>query len=208
MASSKTLIEDEEITTDADTVEDEETLTDEDTILDEEVLPPEDEIEEEAILSSEVLDNSDVLDTAGVSEEDLGMLSDENLDKVEEYFRLKGVMRTLRNDLKDHKAQMPDNQELDKLTKKVKELREKVKDDETVKTLTEKMQTTKERVELLKELIRIELLETAKDEVKRHGRKLKLVHILKEMKDQDENAGKGGKKAFSKGGGGKSIFRN
>lgn len=171
--------------------------------LDEEELPPEEEVEEDAILTSEVLE-SPVLDTAGVSEEDLGMLSDENLDKVEEYFKLKGVMRTLRNDLKDHKAQMPDNQELDKLSKKVKELREKVKDDETVKTLTEKMQTTKERVELLKELIRIELLETAREEVKRHGRKLKLVHILKEMKDQDENAGK--KKPFK--GGGKSIFRN
>lgn len=197
MASTKTLIEDEE------TLPEEVEVTSDP--LDEEELPPEDEsVEEEAILTSEVINDSDVLDTAGVSEEDLGMLSDENLDKVEEYFRLKGVMRTLRNDLKDHKAQMTDNQELDQLSKKVKELREKVKDDETVKTLTEKMQTTKERVELLKELIRIELLETAKEEVKRHGRKLKLVHILKEMKDQDENAGK--KKQFK--GGGKSIFRN
>lgn len=198
MANSKTMIEDEEILPEEEVIQEGETL-------DEEELPPEDEsLEEEAILTSEVINDSDILDTAGVSEEDIGMLSDENLDKVEEYFRLKGVMRTLRNDLKDHKAQMPDNQELDKLSKKVKELREKVKDDETVKTLTEKMQTTKERVELLKELIRIELLETAKEEVKRHGRKLKLVHILKEMKDQDENAGK--KKPFK--GGGKSIFRN
>jgi len=130
------------------------------------------------------------------------LLTNENLDKVEEYFKLKGVIRTLRNDLKDHKVQMPDNQELDKLSKKVKELREKVKDDETVKTLTEKMMVTKERVELIKELIRIELLETSKDEVKRNGRKLKLVHILKEMKDQEDKPN--GKKPFT----GKSVFRN
>ncbi len=111
-------------------------------------------------------------------------LSDPNLDKVEEYFKIKGVMRTLRNDLKDHKIQMTEHEELEKLQKKVKELREKVKEDETVKELTEKLMTMKERMELLKELIRIELLETAKEEVKKDGRKLKLVSILKEMKDE------------------------
>jgi len=131
------------------------------------------------------------------------LLTDENLDKVEEYFKLKGVMRTLRNELKDHKMQMPEYKEFDDLSKKVKELREKIKDEETVKLLSEKMLVTKERVELLKELIRIELLETAKEEVKRNGRKLKLVHILKEMRDQEDRKG-GGKKPFA----GKSVFRN
>lgn len=111
-------------------------------------------------------------------------LSDPNLDKVEEYFKIKGVIRTLRNDLKDHKIQMEEHEELDKIQKIIKELREKIKDHETVKEMTEKMQTMKETMELLKELIRIELLETAKEEVKKDGRKLKLVSILREMKDE------------------------
>lgn len=165
--------------------------------LDEENLPPEEEIIEE-IVEAEIIDS-----TAPVDDDPAKVLSDENLDKVEEYFRLKGVLRTLRNDLKDHKAQMPEHEELDKVSKRVKELREKIKDDETVKTLTEKTQTTKERLELIKELIRIELLETAREEVKRNGRKLKIINILREMKDQDDNKGK------KKGGfNGKSIFRN
>lgn len=70
--------------------------------------------------------------------------------------------------------------------KKVKELKEEVKNDETVKTLTEKLSVNKERMELLKELIRIELLESAQEEVKRNGRKLKIMNILKEMKDEGD----------------------
>ncbi len=129
------------------------------------------------------------------------LLTNENLDKVEEYFKLKGVMRTLRNDLKDLKAQSEDYAELTKIVKKAKELRDKIKEDENIRNITEKLEVTKERAELLKELIRIELLETAQEEVKRNGRKLKIVNILKEMKDEDD-------KKKSKFKGGKSIFRS
>jgi hypothetical protein len=121
-----------------------------------------------------------------VSDSTNDILSDENLDKVAEYFKIKGVLRTLRNDIKDLKIQIPENEELDKLGKKIKELREKIKDNEEVKILTEKIQDAKERMELLKELIRIELLETAREEVKKDGRKLKIVNILREMKDEAE----------------------
>ncbi len=114
------------------------------------------------------------------------LLTDENLDKVEEYFKLKDATRTLRNDLKDLKVQMEETEELEKLTKRVKELREKIKENENIRNLTEKIQGTKERMELLKELIRIELLESAQEEVKRNGRKLKIVNILKEMKDEGD----------------------
>ena len=114
------------------------------------------------------------------------LLTNENLDKVEEYFRLKGITRTLRNDLKDYKSQHQDFAELEKLGKKVKELRERIKEDETVKDLEEKISTTKERVELMKELIRLELLENSQEEVKRNGKKLKLIYILKELKDDED----------------------
>ena len=117
------------------------------------------------------------------------LLSNADLDKVEEYFKMKDAIRVLRNDLKDLKVQKAENQELEKLLKKVKELREDVKDDENIKTLAEKIMTMKERMDLLKELIRIELLDKAQEEVKRNGRKLRIVSILREMKDQ-ENAKK------------------
>ncbi len=119
------------------------------------------------------------------------LLSD-SIDKVDEYFKLKDSVRALRNDLKDNKAQLPEVQEFEKLNKKVKELREDIKNNETIKNLTEKISTTRERMELLKELIRIDLLDRAQEEVKRNGRKLKIVTILREMKDTD--TGKKGKK--------------
>lgn len=129
------------------------------------------------------------------------LLSNPNLNKVEEYFKLKGVIRTLRNDLKDYRAQKEEVRELEKLTKKSKELREKIKEDETIHELSEKISTSKERLDLIREMIRIELLETSREEVKHNGRKLKLVNILKEMKDEATDV----KAKSSKGG---SIFRN
>ncbi|CAG1020120.1 hypothetical protein DOJK_00108 [Patescibacteria group bacterium] len=127
-----------------------------------------------------------------VSTDDL--LTNENLDKVEEYFKLKDIIRTLRNDVKDLKLQKPEVEELDKIIKRAKEIRETIKDDESIKALSEKIETARERLDLLKELIRIDLLEKAQEEVKRNGRKLKVVSVLKEMKDGEENGKK--KKPF------------
>lgn len=121
-----------------------------------------------------------------MANENLDVLTDSNIDKVEEYFKLKGVVRTLRNDLKDFKTQHEATEELTKIVKKAKELRMRIKEDDTVKQLEEKISTTKERIELIKELIRLELLENAQEEVKKHGRKLKLIYILKELRDEDE----------------------
>lgn len=114
------------------------------------------------------------------------LLSNDKIDKVAEYFKLKSTMKNLRNDLKDLKIQKDEYKELEELMKKVKPLREKLKEDETIKELTEKISLLKERGDLIKELIRIELLENALEEVKREGKKLKLVYILKELKDNEK----------------------
>lgn len=135
----------------------------------------------------------EIAEDTAIDNDDL--LSNENLDKVEEYFRLKDSLRVLRNDIKDIKLQQPEVQEMEELQKKVKKLREDIKENEEVKIMTEKMAIVKERMDLLKELIRIELLDSAQEEVKRNGRKLKIVTILKEMKD-NENDKKGKKKQF------------
>lgn len=128
-----------------------------------------------------------------ISNEEL--LTVEGLDKVEEYFKMKDIMRTLRNDLKDLKLQKPEIEELDKILKRAKQLREKIKEDESIKALEEKISTSKERMDLIKELIRIDLLEKAQEEVKRNGRKLKVVSVLKEMRDGE---GEGKRKSFLK----------
>lgn len=108
-----------------------------------------------------------------------------DLDKVEDYFKQKSILKTLRADLKDYRSQLEEVKELESLTKKVKNLREKIKEDKTIIDLTEKISGIRERIELLKELIRIDLLESNRQEIKRNGRKLKLVSILKEMKDDE-----------------------
>lgn len=110
----------------------------------------------------------------------------EVVDKVEEYFKLKGVLKTLRADLKDIQSQDEFHIELEKIMKRVKELKEKIAGNEDIMNLKEKIQVTKERQDLLKELIRIELLEEGRDEVEREDRKLKLLYILKELRNENK----------------------
>lgn len=120
-------------------------------------------------------------------------VSDPNLDKVSEYFKIKKQIKTFRDDLKDIMDQMDEVVELKEIMKKVKELREKIKEREEIRLIKEKASTLKERLDLLKELIRLELIETAQQEVKKEGRKLKLIYILKEMKENEEGGKKKGK---------------
>jgi chromosome segregation ATPase len=113
------------------------------------------------------------------------------VDKVDEYFKLKSSIRALRADLKDIKDKKDNTQEIERLTKKIKHLRDEMKSDEDVKELYEKITTTKERMDLLKELIRIELLEKSQEEIERDGRKLKIVNILKEFLATNATKAKG-----------------
>lgn len=106
-------------------------------------------------------------------------------DNASEYFQLKNTLKTLRADLKDFQIQQEDYEELQKLIKKAKELREKVNDDENIKQTKEKISQLKERMDLLKELIRVDLIENALEEVKKDGKTLKLVYILKELTDKE-----------------------
>ena len=44
----------------------------------------------------------------------------------------------------------------------------------------------KERMDLLKEMIRIQLIEESEEEIKKDGKILKLVYIIKELSDRNE----------------------
>lgn len=122
-----------------------------------------------------------------MSDENEKIVSNPDLDKVQEYFKSKKVLKTLRRDIKDKQEQHEVYQELQELLKKVKELREEIKSDEEINQLKDKAGTIKERMDLLKEMIRLELIDKGQQEVANDGRKLKLVNVLKEMRDEEKS---------------------
>lgn len=116
-------------------------------------------------------------------------VSDEGMfegSRVEEYFQIKKTLRLLRRDLREHTEDHDNYDEMKELNEKVKKLREKIKDEESIRALKEKIDTLKERQDLIKEIIKVELMETGQPEVKAEGRKLKLIEVLKDIKDEEE----------------------
>ncbi len=106
-------------------------------------------------------------------------------DKAKEYFKLKKQVSLLRADKKDLEAQHELYEESQKLAKQLKKLRDEIKDDEKIKEFSEKIKEIRERMDLLKEMIRIELIENSQEEVKEDGKVLKLIYVVKEAKDVD-----------------------
>ncbi|HEX9804640.1 MAG TPA: hypothetical protein VGA67_03085, partial [Candidatus Dojkabacteria bacterium] len=114
---------------------------------------------------------------------EIAAIGEEGADRATEYFELKRVKKTLSDDLKDLTQNHENFEEAEKMKKELKILRDKINDNEDIRLIKEKVATIKERMELIKEIIKNELMETEEKEVKREGRKLKLVEVLKEMKD-------------------------
>lgn len=110
---------------------------------------------------------------------------DPDSDKVEEYFNAKKVLKTLRQDLKDITSQHEKYEDLQAINKKVKTIRDELNSDDEIRELKDKISFEKERMDLLKEMIRIELIENAEEKVVRDGKALKLIYIVKETKDED-----------------------
>jgi protein subunit release factor A len=117
---------------------------------------------------------------------EIAAIGEEGADRATEYFELKRVKKTLSDDLKDLTQNHENFEEAEKMKKELKILRDKINDNEDIRLIKEKVATIKERMELIKEIIKNELMETEEKEVKREGRKLKLVEVLKEMKDEEE----------------------
>lgn len=112
-------------------------------------------------------------------------LDDQNPDKAEEYFKTKQQLKTLRSDLRDLKDQHERNDEIKELSEKLRRLRSEVANQEDIRALSDKISTLKERMDLLKDIIKMELIESEQEEVKREGYKLKLIQTLKEMRDEE-----------------------
>ncbi len=111
-------------------------------------------------------------------------------NKIEEYFQLKSSLKTIRRDLSEMKKEHEANDELKQLKEKAKLLKNKIKNDEEIYQVQQKLDNLNERIKLLKEIIKAELIQNNKNEVKREGRKLKIVPVLKEVKDEDDENNK------------------
>lgn len=105
--------------------------------------------------------------------------------KIEEYFKLKETIKVLNSQLKEAKNASLSPEEIadhNNMMQKINRYRERIAGNETVNTLRDKISFEKERLELVRELIRLELLELGKEEIEKNGKKLKLKTILKELK--------------------------
>lgn len=112
--------------------------------------------------------------------------STEDIDRPKEYFRLKKSTSVLRKDLKDIEIQHPEYEALQKLKREAKKIREEMDENEEIKEIKEKVKEMKERMDLLKEMIRIDLIENSELEIKQDGKVLKLIYVVKEGKEEDK----------------------
>lgn len=105
-------------------------------------------------------------------------------ENVEEYFKVKRTLKEMNADLRDAKKNHPLQEEIEEITKKVKQTRKDLMADPIILDLKDEIDTLKERFNLLKDIIKQEMLEQETEEVQFDGRKIKLVRVMKEVRDQ------------------------
>lgn len=118
-----------------------------------------------------------------MSDEVLKKYKLEDVDKVAEYEKIKEAIKTLKRDLRQLNEEHDLYDEVNQLKKKLKQLRDTVKEDPQIKQVNEKIKELKERLDLLKEMIKMDLIETSSSEVKLKDKMLRLVYVLKEVSD-------------------------
>lgn len=106
-------------------------------------------------------------------------------ERTAEYFQIKQTLKTLRGDLKDLKEEHPEYEDLKKLTEKAKKIRDKIKTNQDIHLINDKIEQLKDRSDLIKEIVKQQLLDGGLEEVKGEYKSLKLVKILKEVKNED-----------------------
>ena len=115
-------------------------------------------------------------------------------ENVKEYFKVKRTLKELNADLRDAKKNHVMQEELEEVNKKVKQLRKELMSDPIVLDLKDEVDVLKERFSLLKDIIKQEMIDQKTDEVQFEGRKIKIIQVMKEVRDQTVSPkGKGGK---------------
>ncbi len=116
---------------------------------------------------------------------------------VEEYFKLKKSIKELNGDIRDAQKNHALAEEIEEASKKLKEARAHLSSDPMITDLKEEVDAMKERFNLIKDIIKQELIDEGQDRVEYDGRVISLVKVMKEGKDEEEEK-KGGKKAWDK----------
>ncbi len=104
---------------------------------------------------------------------------------TDEYFQAREDMTALNQELKEARERHGEFEELQKLSEQSRQIRKRMKLDEEIGILTEKAATIRERQNLLKEMIKMKLVENGEEEIKRGKRKLKVTSVLKEVRDEE-----------------------
>jgi hypothetical protein len=105
-------------------------------------------------------------------------------DKLREYLEQADVVKTLNADLKDAQQTHEEYDELEKITKAGKNLRDKIANTTEVALIKEKRDTAKERMELLKDILFGEMAEAGETEVTYNGKKAKIVNKMQIEKEK------------------------
>ncbi len=103
--------------------------------------------------------------------------------RLEEFFSLQQLARTLRKELRDLKCQSEFFNEWEELTRKATELSKKMKEEDNIKYIKEKLSNVKERIGLITELIKLDMIKNGKEEIEKNGKKLKILTVVKEVKN-------------------------
>jgi DNA-binding transcriptional regulator GbsR (MarR family) len=106
------------------------------------------------------------------------------LRHVQEYFKVKKVVKDFNADLRDYKKEHELTPRIEELKKELKKLKTELAVDKMVMDMKEDLDSSKERMTLLKDIITQEMLETGQEEVFYEGKKLRLVKLLKESSSQ------------------------
>lgn len=116
---------------------------------------------------------------------------------VEEYFKIKKSLKEINADIKDAKKSHELTEEIEEMSKKLKETKTKLANDPILNDLKEDADALKERFVLLKDIIKQELIDEGKEQVEYEGKVIKLIQVMKEESSKEEKK-KSGKKEWDK----------
>lgn len=111
---------------------------------------------------------------------------------LEEYFKLKRLLKELRADLKAETENHDLTEEIKEINLKVKKLRKDLNADPVITDIKDEIDTNKERFDLLKDIIKQEMIDSEVETVEFEGRSINLVKVMKEGKQKDEKGKTGG----------------
>ncbi len=105
-------------------------------------------------------------------------------DKLKEYLEQKDIVKTLNSDYREIKKEHELNDQIEKLSKELKKLRDQVKNTTEVSLIKDKKDAAKERLDLLKDILIAEMNENNQSEVVVDGQKARLIARVKFEKVQ------------------------